>query len=118
METNKLIIIGVLLILLCILSYIINRNKKIVKISTFWILFSIFVLFIMGWGTQENGLILYSLYFGWAYLILLCELLENIIKKLNLKKYTKIIYILIIIFLYSYNLKEIHEMIYSLKNIL
>ena len=117
-DIKSISIIGVLLILLCILSYIINRNKKIVKISILWILFSIFVLFIMGWGTQENGLILYSLYFGWAYLILLCELLENILKKLNLKKYTKIIYILIIIFLYSYNLKAIHEMIYSLKNIL
>ena len=117
-ETKGICIIGISLLLLCILSYIINKNKKMVKISFFWMLFSVFILFIMGWGTNENGLILYSLYFGWAYLMLLYELLETIIKKLNLKKYTKIIYILIIVSLYSYNLKAIYEMIYSLKNIL
>jgi hypothetical protein len=31
---------------------------------------SFLVLCLVGWGTAENGLILYSLYFGWAYFCL------------------------------------------------
>ena len=37
-------------------------------------MFSFLLLFGMGWGTQENGLILYSLYFGWAIFLLLFRL--------------------------------------------
>ena len=31
---------------------------------------------LLGWGTQENGLILYALYFGWAFWVLLYQLAE------------------------------------------
>ena len=39
---------------------------------------SIAILLLFGWGTAENGLILYSLYFGWAYFVLLFQLVERI----------------------------------------
>ena len=33
---------------------------------------------IVGWGTVDNGLLLYSLYFGWAYICLLVRLVRVI----------------------------------------
>ena len=46
------------------------------------------MLLILGWGTAENGLILYALYFGWAYLVLLFQLVEKIETTLRIKYLT------------------------------
>ena len=39
-----------------------------------WLLYSFIILCVFGWGTAENGLILYSLYFSWAAFILIFSL--------------------------------------------
>ncbi|MBQ3759905.1 MAG: hypothetical protein IJJ91_02125 [Synergistaceae bacterium] len=39
-----------------------------------WLLYSFIILCVFGWGTAENGLILYSLYFSWAVFILMFSL--------------------------------------------
>ena len=67
--------IGILAILL--LSLIINRKDKVALFSGFWIIFSFIILCVIGWGTRENGLILYSLYFSWAFYILFYKLFKN-----------------------------------------
>ena len=50
-----------------------------------WILFSAFVLGIYGWGTGEGALVLYSLYFGWAYylgvFLFVKRLLQNMVNE-------------------------------------
>ena len=69
---------GIMILVLSITSGIINRKKKITKIAVFWVGVSIIILAVMGWGTIENGLIIYSLYFGWAFFVLLFQLIQNI----------------------------------------
>ena len=59
----------------------ISRAKVILISFTF----SIVILFGLGWGTKENGSILYALYFGWAFLVLLFQLVEKIAEKWNLR---------------------------------
>ena len=56
------------------------------KISFLWVLFSILVLVLIGWGQPENGLILYGLYFAWAYLILYFMFWKKILKNIKLFK--------------------------------
>ena len=73
-------LIGIVLIFCMIISFIINRESKIAKISFLWVLFSTIILLVIGWGTPENGMILYSLYFSWAYLILYFLLIKKIFK--------------------------------------
>ena len=75
-NVNKLSVI-ILLISLCggILylcgkkGFITIHERILGGFVTTWILFSVFVLYIYGWGTGEGALVLYSLYFGWAYFI-------------------------------------------------
>ena len=55
------------------------------------------MLIILGWGTKENGLILYSLYFGWAYFVLIFQLLNNIFKNNKVFKIAFIILILLMV---------------------
>ena len=58
---------------------------------------AIIMLVILGWGTKENGLILYSLYFGWAYFVLIFQLLNNIFKNNKVFKIAFIILILLMV---------------------
>lgn len=76
---------GVVIVLLVILSAVLNRKKKSSLLAAGWVGFSLVMLLGLGWGTAENGLILYALYFGWAYLVLLFQLAEKIgqVSKVN-----------------------------------
>lgn len=71
---NGICAAGTVLLALSILGAVLNWEKKICRISLFWITFSFLTLVGYGWGTQENGLILYSLYFGWPIWVLLYQL--------------------------------------------
>ncbi len=95
-------IIGIAIILLCLISFIINRKKIIAKISFLWIVYSFIILCLIGWGTKENSLILYSLYFFWAYIVLIFMLINNI-KNIKIKKITYLVIIIIMLFI---NIKE------------
>lgn len=71
---------GVLILGICIISFIINRKEKKSYLLFGWILFSTIIMVVLGRGTSENGLNLYSLYFGWSFVILIYMLLKKIIK--------------------------------------
>ena len=84
-------IIGVVIIALCFISFIVNRKNTLTKISALWVCFSVILLCIVGWGSAENGMILYSLYFGWAFIVLLFQLVNWCSEKLRFKHLTPII---------------------------
>lgn len=69
---------GVALLALLVLSAVFNWNRRSGRLAALWATFSLFMLLVLGWGTVENGLILYSLYFGWAYLVLLFLLVQRL----------------------------------------
>ncbi len=77
--------VGLGILLLCLISVIWNRKNKMAIVSGLWILFSFIILCVIGWGTSENGLILYSLYFSWAFIILIYLLIDKIIKNDKIK---------------------------------
>ena len=101
-------IIGIVILVLCIISAFINRKKYITKVSIVWVIFSVIMLFVLGWGTQENGLVLYSLYFGWAYFVLIFQLLQNIFKN---PKAFKIAIAVLIISMLCFSLPELYNIL-------
>ena len=66
--------LGIAVAALCLLGFWFSRKDRASRLAGFWLVFSFLLLFGMGWGTQENGLILYSLYFGWAVWLLMFRL--------------------------------------------
>ena len=66
---------GLAVLALALFSAFINRKSKICRVSFMWVILSFIVLCAIGWGTAENGLILYSLYFSWAFYILIFMLI-------------------------------------------
>lgn len=69
---------GIAILLLGIISAVINRKKQSTWILVGWWAYSVVIIVLLGWGTAENGLILYSLYFGWALIALMFQLVEEI----------------------------------------
>ena len=86
-KTSSLNIVGIIILLTCLISYILNRKEYMAKISFGWVLFSAIILLFIGWGTAENGLILYSLYFYLAFYVLYYLLLKKLIKNEKIFNY-------------------------------
>lgn len=109
-------ILGITILFLVILSLIINYKRIISRIAGLWVFFSVFMLLILGWGTEENGLILYSLYFAWAYIVLLFQLFEYIEFKLNIKLIVPLLSIILVLILLSFNIPAMMELLnFSVK---
>ena len=74
-------LLGVVLLCISLVSVIINRKIMFAKACGLWILFSIAILYAIGLGSPENGMILYSLYFSWAFFGLVFLFFEKLLKK-------------------------------------
>lgn len=105
-NNNSFNIIGFLIFIICIISFLMNKKEKIVRISFGWTLLSILILVIVGWGTMEKCLIIYSLYFSWSYLILLYKFFDKLFGKNNY-----ILMICIIICFLVLNVQSIYNIV-------
>ncbi|MBO5870043.1 MAG: hypothetical protein J6Q89_04770 [Clostridia bacterium] len=110
-EITSISLIGVALIVLAILGAVVNRDKTSSIIALCWVGFSFVMLVGLGWGTAENGLILYALYFGWAFLMLIYQLFEWIFEKVRLRFVFPIVCVAASGFLIYKNIPAIMEMI-------
>lgn len=62
--------IGILVLVLATAGIVLFwKQKRLVRFCAVWMAFSFVLLCLLGWGSAENGMILYTLYFGWAFLI-------------------------------------------------
>ena len=102
--------LGVLFLMLTVIAFIANRKNKLAQICMAWVVYSSVILFVIGWGTVENGLVLYSLYFAWSFLTLLFMGIEKIFEKLPSLKYC--IYIVMILSLIIINIPAIYDIIH------
>ncbi len=62
---------GALLLALCCAGFWLCRRQRLAQIAGGWGLCSLALLGIIGYGAVENGMVLYTLYFGWAWWCLL-----------------------------------------------
>lgn len=70
-----------ILVLVCVMAgFVLTYKEWISKVAMFWVGFSALILFVIGWGTAENGLLLYALYFAWAYVVLIYQFLKKTLK--------------------------------------
>ena len=104
-------VVGVVIFILALFSVWINRDKRSCLLAGGWILFSVFALCILGWGSAENGMILYSLYFGWPFFILLFQFVEKIEHWLHLRSVLPIVCIICITSVLICNISALNEMI-------
>lgn len=104
-------VIGMVVFALAIAGFFVTRKSFISKISIFWICMSFLVLVIVGWGISENGLFLYSLYFGWPFIVLIFGLVKYIEEKLKTKLIIPLFSIALTILMLVFNIPVIIEML-------
>ena len=100
---------GILILVLSNFSALFKRKQPAAKAAGLWLGFSFFILFLLGWGTTENGLVLYTLYFGWAIWVLLFILLKKLTSRVT--HMTVIAGILIVLILAAVNLPAIRRLL-------
>ncbi len=86
-NTTKTNVVGILMITLVIISCFLNRKDKFSIITSFWCIFSFILIFVFGWGVKEDGLILYTFYFSWAFICSIFKLFEKMLYKHKKLKY-------------------------------
>jgi hypothetical protein len=79
---------GLTLLGLALLGFALNYKNRFMQICFGWVAFSFLILCLIGWGTAENGLVLYSLYFSWAYVCLVFGLCQKLLAQTPTVRYT------------------------------
>jgi hypothetical protein len=108
-SSSSVNLVGIVILLISILGAAFNYKDRFTQICLGWVLFSFLLLCVLGLGTAENGLILYSLYFFWAFLSLVFIAISKVVKrtpKLMIAFFTSII-----IFLLALNIPAVLEVI-------
>lgn len=106
---TSLSVVGTIIFILVIAGFILNRKNKFAKLCMCWVSFSIILLIFLGYGIRENGLILYSLYFSWAFISLLFLFFKKLFQKKP--KLLPIFLILLIVGLLIVNLNGLLNLI-------
>ena len=103
-------IMGSVLFLIAGITSITDKSRAC-RIAGLWVLFSVCMLLLFGWGTSENGLILYSLYFSWAFFVLIFKCILKVCEKMNLSGLAIPFSIICCIVMLCNNVPEIIKMI-------
>lgn len=104
-------LVGVVILVLSAVSALWNCRNRSSQLAALWIAMSVVLLIGLGWGTIENGLILYALYFGWAFLLLLYQLVEKIGTRLKLPILVPVCTAVAIAVMAAINIPAIREMV-------
>ncbi|MEA4915600.1 MAG: hypothetical protein VB061_13625 [Christensenella sp.] len=79
--------LGLVLFALALVSAALNWRDRSLRVCSLWAAFSVLLLFVVGWGASENGMVLYTLYFFWAYAALLYALLKRVLRENHRLRY-------------------------------
>lgn len=117
-EVFKANVLGIVILVLCAVSTIVNRKDKLAQFSFFWCVFTFIVTCVIGWG--EDGQVsdvktfclqLYSLYFGWAYFVLLVLLVKKAAEVLKFRALVAIAFVLSTVALLYVNIPQAIRML-------
>ena len=78
---------GIALFALAAVSAVLHWRDRSFRVCSLWAAFSVLLLLVVGWGAAENGMVLYTLYFFWAYAALLYALVIRVFRQNNALRY-------------------------------
>lgn len=63
-------LVGIIILILALIGLYAGRHKVLTWVAGFWATMAFVICVVIGWGSVNNEMALYSFYFGWAYFIL------------------------------------------------
>jgi len=100
---------GIAVLLLAIVGFILNYRKRFAQLSFLFVILSIGLHVVVGWGAIENGMTLYAYYYLWAYFSLIFFGLEKLLSPL--KRWRFLVYGAAIVALAVVNLAAIADIV-------
>jgi hypothetical protein len=88
---------GILMLVLAVLGVAVKPKDRFSRICGVWMGFSLLLLGLIGWGTIDNGLLLYSLYFGWAFVTMSFQLIDQLLDRVRYFKLTVLVTAVLVI---------------------
>lgn len=110
-EITKVSYAGAANLMLVLISIILNIKKQSTRVFAGWWIYSIIIMVFIGWGTAENGLILYSLYFGWTLIALLFQLIQQIGELLHVRFFVPAASLVTAVYLFLLNFNAVKSMV-------
>ena len=74
-------ILGFVCILAALGGFLANRKRLYAQICAGWVALSFILLCVLGWGTAEHALVLYTHYFAWAFVSLIVMLIVRVFRR-------------------------------------
>ena len=103
-------LIGIAILASAVLGFIVSRKDKYSKICFYWLLMSVLLLVVVGWGVKEGDGSILMVMFSWAYISLMIRLLLNISQRIP-EKLTLAVMIMILAPMILYNLLGIYDLV-------
>ena len=75
--------LGVAVFVLALTGFALNHKNRFARYSLTFVVLSVVLHIVVGWGAKENGMTLYTYYYLWAYFSLIFLGLEKILKRLR-----------------------------------
>ena len=94
---------GFVVLAFSIAGVIVRRRERFARICGVWMGFSLVLLGIVGWGTIDNGLMLYTLYFGWAFLAMGFSFLDFLLSRWRTAEIGLVLVLILVVGLYNVN---------------
>ncbi len=98
--TENIPLCGIVIFIIVVIGFIVNRKEIFSKICALWILFAFVLFAILNWSTGESPL--FNIYFSWAIIPLFVYGFDFIIEKLKIS--SKVSYHLIYVFVFLVNI--------------
>lgn len=100
---------GLAVLLLAIVGFGLNYRNRFAQFSFLFVLLSVALHVVVGWGAIENGMTLYAYYYLWAYFSLIVLGLEKLLSPL--KRWRLLVYGLAIVALAVVNFAAIADIV-------
>jgi hypothetical protein len=86
LPVNSINWLGIYILIVSFLGFALNNKSILAQVCLGWEIYSFLILCLVGWGTAENGLIIYSLYFGWAFIVLVFMAINSILDRIHIRQ--------------------------------
>lgn len=99
--------IGICILIMCIVSFLLNKKDKVCQLSMWSVAFSFVLCGVMGWAIREAWL--YSILFSWAFIALIVKLVLTVIRREETQKFVLSGMFALLLFINLQKLGEIIE---------
>jgi len=77
-DVTAVSVVGVIILALVIIGFVLNYKKRLAVFAFLWVLTSYIGIGVVGWTVKQNQVVLFDIYFSWAYVTLMYMAIDKL----------------------------------------